>query len=129
MEQITTGKLTLYKPIKGTTMSNIIDHDGEISTGEVIYEREVAQTTEQPKFKPGNTPYTQYGNQTLNANIHWYQIVQEILAHYTQEQLVDEAGIMPANLRKILVQNYRKLNFKTGAKLLAIHSRFHPEQY
>lgn len=99
------------------------------TASEVIYQREDNSKKTQPEFKPGNTPYTQFGNETLNANIHWYQIIQDILAHYTQEQLVDEAGITPANLRKILAQHYKKLNFKMGAKLLAIHSRFYPEQY
>ena len=111
-------------------MSNKInDQDGEIPAVEVVYDRETIQATEQPEFKPGETPYTQFGNETLNANIHWYQVVEEILAHYTQEQLVDEAGITPANLRKILAQNYRQLNFKMGARLLAIHCRFFPERY
>jgi DNA-directed RNA polymerase subunit H (RpoH/RPB5) len=111
-------------------MSNeIIDQDDQTPIGEVVYDREIVQVTEQPEFKPGNTPYTQFGNQTLNANIHWHLIVEEILAHYTQEQLVDEAGIKPASLPKILKQNYRRLNFKTGAKLLSIHSQLYPQLY
>ena len=111
-------------------MSNEIDKDSnEISLSEVIYQREPTSTTKQPTFKPGDTPYTQYGNETLNANVLWYQIVEEILAHYPQEQLVAETGLVPANITKIRNQNYRRLNFRAGAKLLAIHSRFYPEKY
>ena len=99
------------------------------SIDEISYQRDPKEVKQLPKFKPGNTPHTQYGNQTLNANIPWQRIVQEIQVHYTLEQLVNEAGIPPANLRKILREDYRKLSFKMGAKLLTIHARFYPEQY
>ena len=99
-----------------------------ITTSEVIYQREEISTKKQPEFKPGNTPYTQYGNETLNANVLWYQVVNEILAHCTQEQLVAETGLISANMTKIRNQNYRRLNFRTGAKLLAIHCQLYPEQ-
>ena len=103
--------------------------NNDINQDNIIYDRTSTLFNDQPEFKPSNTPYTQLGNETLNANILWYQVINEILLHYTQEQLVDEAGITPINLRKILNQNYRKLNFKTGAQLLSIHCRFYPEQY
>ena len=99
------------------------------TTRAVIYQRATTQIQAVPEFKPGNTPYTQLGNETLNANIYWPQIIQDILAHYTQQQLITETGLTSANMLKINQQNYRKLNFKMGAKLLAIHCRFYPEQY
>lgn len=95
----------------------------------VIYQRDLPPPSVLPEFKPGSTPYTQYGNETLNANIPWYQIIQEILTHYTQEQLLEETGLVNNDLLEILNQNYCKLNFKMGAKLLRIHSCFYPEQY
>lgn len=104
------------------------EHNNEINHGKVIYQRDPNIAIDEPKFKPGNTPYTQFGNETLNANVPWYRIVQEILAHYTQEQLVKETGITSANITKILRQNYRKLNFKRGAQLLSIHARLFADQ-
>ena len=96
---------------------------------QVVYEREVAQSIPAPEFKPDNTPYTQYGNETLNANVLWYQVIQEILVHKTQEQLANEVGTPLTNIMKIMKQNYRKLNFRTGARILGVHCSLYPAQY
>jgi hypothetical protein len=111
-------------------MSDITnDQDNVIEKTKIVYDREKNSKKKQPAFKPGKTPHTQLGHETLNANIPWPHIIEELQAHYTQEKLVNEAGITPANLQNILAENYSKLTFKIGAKLLMLHSRFYPEQY
>ena len=98
-------------------------------SGEVIYQRDSQPSENAPEFKPGNTPHTQYGNQILNANVPWPEIINEIQARYTQEQLMKETGVTADNLLNILNQDYSKLNFRTGARILGVHSRFFPELY
>lgn len=90
-------------------MSNVIDdQDDEFSESD--YEREIDQAA-------------------ANFHLPWQRIIQDILAHYTQEQLVDEAGLTPANLLEILNKNQAKLRFRIGAKLFAIHCRLCPAEY
>jgi hypothetical protein len=107
----------------------MIDNRNDNENGQVVYERGAEQSTPTPEFKPGNTPHTQFGNQTLNANVPWDQVVQEILVHKNQQELAVDLGMPLANVTKILKQNYRKLNFKTGARILMIHCNFYPAQY
>ena len=107
-----------------------IEPDYETKLGKVVYQRHIAQATLEPEFKPGDTPETQFGNETLNGNIDWSKIVEEMIqVHYTQEQLVTETGISEKILKKIINKNYKRLSFRNGARLLAIHSRFYPKQY
>ena len=106
----------------------ILNEPSRLSS-EVIYQRDSQPSENAPEFKPGNTPHTQLGNETLNANIPWQEIVQQIQAHYTQEQLIEETGVTTENLLNILNQDYSKLNFRTGARILGVHCRFFPEQY
>ena len=107
----------------------IILNETSLVSNKVVYQRDSQQSEAVPAFKPGKTPHTQYGDEMLNANVPWQEILQELQAHYTQERLVDEAGVSPANLLKILKGNYSDLNFRTGARILGVHSRLFPEQY
>ena len=107
-----------------------IETEIQNTLGDVVYQRDLAQATPQPEFKPGDTPHTQLGNQTLNGNVPWSSIVEEIFqACYTQEQLLAETGITAKDLQKISHNNYKKLSFRSGARLLRVHSMFYPEQY
>ena len=107
----------------------MVDKINDNEESQVVYEREIAQSIPAPEFKPGNTPHTQFGNEILNANVPWDQVVQEILTHKTQEQLANEVGTPLANIAKILKHNYRKLNFRTGARILTVHCHLYPAQY
>ena len=107
----------------------MIDDSNDNENDQVIYERGAKESTSTPEFKPGNTPHTQFGNQTLNANVPWDQVVQAILVHKTQAELANEVGTPLINVLKILKQNYRKLNFRTGARILSVHCRLYPAQY
>ena len=98
--------------------------------GDVTYQRDIAQATLEPEFKPGDTPETQFGNQTLNGNIDWSNIIAEIIqARYTQVQLITESGLSAIQLQNITNKNYNGLSFRAGARLLTVHSRSYPEQY
>ena len=103
--------------------------DTDTNQDSIIYDRTSMLYGEQPVFKPGKTPYTQYGNETLNANVPWNLIVQEIQAHYTQERLIAETGVTPTTLRKIYKGNYNSLDFRTGARILGVHCLLYPSQY
>ena len=111
--------------------SNINDKNEPTSSsyGKIIYDREQSSITNQPEFKPGNTPHTQYGDKILNGNVPWSKIIEEIQAHYTQERLVKKTGVTPATLRKISKGNYSSLDFRTGAKILGVHCLLYPSQY
>jgi hypothetical protein len=116
----------LNEPVKS---NEVADQPANQLGGKIIYQRNAEPTEKQPEFKPGNTPHTQYGDETLNGNVPWQSIVQEIQAHYTQEQLIEESGVKPVNLLNILKQDYSKLDFRTGARILGVHSRLFPEHY
>jgi hypothetical protein len=108
---------------------DILNNETTRLSSEVVYQRDSELSESLPEFKPGKTPHTQYGNQILNGNIPWPEIIEEIQAHYTQERLVKETGVSPATLRKISQGNYDRLDFRTGAKILGVHCLFYPEQY
>ena len=107
----------------------MVDKINDNEHGQVIYERGAELSTPPPEFKPGNTPHTQFGNETLNGNVPWDQVVQAILIHKTQIQLATEVGTTLSNVLRILKQDYGKLNFRTGAQILTIHSNLYPAQY
>jgi hypothetical protein len=114
-------------------MSNdttIFEPETNTPIGDVTYQRDIAQATPQPEFKPGEKPYTNFGNETLNGTIEWHSIVNDIIpAHYTQTQLVTESGLSANQLHRIINKDYDELTFRAGARLLMVHSRFYPEQY
>ena len=104
--------------------------DTNTTIGDITYQRDIAQATPQPEFKSGNTPHTRLGDETLNGNINWCNIVNDIIpAHYTQVQLITESGLSANQLQNITNKNYNELSFRAGARLLTVHSRFYPEQY
>jgi hypothetical protein len=97
---------------------------------EVVYQRGQNNGEAQPEFKPGNTPHTQYGNEVLNANVPWDQVVSEILTRdYTIAALAEEIKSTTSVLIKILKQDFSMLNFRTGARILGIHCQLFPEKF
>jgi hypothetical protein len=96
----------------------------------IVYQRGQNDSETQPEFKPGSTPHTQYGNETLNANVPWDQIVIEILmCDYTIAGLAEEIKSTTSVLNKILRHDFSALNFRTGARILGVHCQLFPEKF
>jgi hypothetical protein len=97
---------------------------------EVVYQRGVTDIDKQPEFKPGNTPHTKLGDEMLNANVPWHEIVSQILTrNYTIGRLAEEVKTNIASLNKILKEDFSELNFRTGARILGVHCVLFPETF
>tara|TARA_R110000868_G_scaffold158036_3_gene385813 strand:+ start:69295 stop:69597 length:303 start_codon:yes stop_codon:yes gene_type:complete len=83
------------------------------------------------EFKPGATPSTNLGNEVLNHNIPWSEVVQDIIktGYYTLAMLADKIDTKPIILNAIADGDDSNLDFKTGAKLLSVHCRLYPDVY
>lgn len=98
--------------------------------GEVVYDRETVQISAQPEFKPGDTPHTQFGDEMLNFNVPWDQIVVEILTRdYTIAALAEKIQSTTSVVNKILKGDFSTLNFRTGARILGVHTELFPEKF
>tara|TARA_R110000868_G_scaffold410505_1_gene698711 strand:- start:211 stop:513 length:303 start_codon:yes stop_codon:yes gene_type:complete len=82
-----------------------------------------------PKFKPGNTPSVRLGNEELNANIPWGQILQSILPRYPLDILAEKLNTSTSALKALQNNDISSLDFRTGAKLLAVHCCVFPALY
>ena len=98
--------------------------------GEIVYDRATEQAKPGPEFKPGDTPYLQFGDEWLNWGVSWNEIIRAILKHgYSLSQLADEAQSTVFILTRVLKCDFSTLNFRTGARLLSVHSAICPEEY
>ena len=121
------GKFNNLLTTKGKTMKDEINVT-EAPT--VIYQRGQNDGEKQPEFKPGTTPHTQYGDEMLNANVPWHEIVGQILTrNYTIGRLAEEVKTSIAALNKILKEDFSELNFRTGARILGVHCVLFPETF
>jgi hypothetical protein len=101
-----------------------------IEASEVVYQRGQNDSEQEPEFKPGNTPHTQYGSETLNANVPWDQVVIEILTRdYTIAALAEKIKSTTSVVNKVLQQDFSTLNFRTGARILGVHCQLFPENF
>lgn len=83
-----------------------------------------------PAFKPGNTPHLQYGKEILNDGVRWDEMVLEVINKGCSAPLLAEKmNLDLAVIMDISRRDYSALDFKTGAKLCAIHCGFYPEKY
>ena len=105
----------------------------EIKTTEaatVVYQRGQNDSETQPEFKPGSAPHAQYGDEVLNANVPWDQVVSEILTRdYTIAALAEEIKGTTSVIIKILKRDFSALNFRTGARILGVHCQLFPEKF
>ena len=75
-----------------------------------------------PAFKPGNTPHLQYGNQVLNDNVCWDEVIHELCLHgLSMAEIATRLDVDVDVVQTAAKRNYAQLNFKTGARLLALH--------
>jgi lambda repressor-like predicted transcriptional regulator len=88
-------------------------------TDEAITQRPV-------EFKPGNKPYLVFGNEVLNNNMPWHDILTELLA--TSGMSLSELSVRlettVSTLCNVVNGNECPLTFKQGARLLTLHERY-----
>ena len=78
-----------------------------------------------PEFKPGNTPYMQYGNQVLNENVAWNEVISDLCSHgLSMVEIAVRLDVDVCVVQAVTKENYAQLNFKTGARLLALHMQY-----
>ena len=76
------------------------------------------------EFKSGNTPYLQYGNEILNNNVPWDELVQAILDKgQTIKQIANYAETEINIIENVLQQSYQGLTFRAGARIVALHHK------
>ena len=75
-----------------------------------------------PEFKPGNKPYLVFGNEVLNNNIPWSEVLNDILAKpdMSISKVAAELGTSINMLRSVVDGNSCPITFKQGAILLAM---------
>lgn len=82
------------------------------------------------EFKPGDEPHCKFGNQVLNANVPWDEVVAELRAKKCSiAEIAEYAECDISVIFSVLKQDYSCLNFRTGARLITLHHRFYAEQY
>src|SRR3989338_1665190 len=83
-----------------------------------------------PEFKPGNKPYTAFGNEMLNANVAWDELVRELMdAGKTKQEIADYAECPVNIIYKIMNRDFEGLFFRAGARIITMHSRAYPTKY
>lgn len=89
---------------------------------------DINQANKISEFKPGDTPHYEYDGVVLNANVDWQQVILELQqAGQAPQEIADYAECNVNLINNILNKNYDGLNFRTGARLIALHVRHYPE--
>lgn len=80
-------------------------------------------TTTKPEFKPGNKPYLVFGNEILNNNIPWSEVLCDLImkAELTLTDIAARLETTVDVLEMLLKTGESKLGFKQSARLLTIH--------
>ena len=79
------------------------------------------KTSVQLEFKPGDTPWLEYGGEVLNGNVNWVETIKAVLSQgYTESSLAQQLELTLSHIEAILKGDISVLNFKRGARLLAI---------
>ena len=81
-----------------------------------------------PEFKPGKTPWLQYGKEILNGNTDWVKKTNDILnAGYGCKSLARRMDLSEAEIQKVSNGDISPLDFKLGARLLTIEEEVFPD--
>ena len=76
-----------------------------------------------PVFKPGNTPHMKYGNEMINANVPWNEVISDLCSYgVTMAEIAAHLEVELSVVQAAVKQNYTGLSFKMGARLLAMHA-------
>lgn len=77
-----------------------------------------------PAFKPGNTPHMQYGNEIINANVPWNEVINELCSSgLSMTEIAAHLDVELSVVQAATTRNYSRLSFKAGARLLTIHAQ------
>ena len=82
--------------------------------------------TIKPDFKPGNKPYLVFGNEVLNNNIPWSEVLNDLVSK-AELAIADIAARLETTrevLENLLKTGECGLGFKQGARLLTIHDLY-----
>jgi hypothetical protein len=87
------------------------------------------KTNTLPEFKPGNTPYLKFGNEILNDNMPWRDMLDELLAKsdLTPSAIASFLDTTVSNLDDVINGNGCPLAFKQGAALVSLWRQCHHE--
>jgi hypothetical protein len=82
-----------------------------------------------PKFKPGNTPYLKFGDEILNDNLPWRDMLDELLAKsdLTPSAIASFLDTTVSNLHDVVNGNDCPLAFKQGAALVSLWRQCHDD--
>ena len=81
-------------------------------------------------FRPGNKPSLDYCGEQLNAKVAWKQVLKDLFKNGMDKLSIKQySGINEKILIAISLNEYDRLSFKQGARLLSLHSQFYPEYY
>ena len=80
-----------------------------------------------PEFKPGNKPYLKFGNEILNDNLPWADILNEVLTKsgLNLSQIAGKLNTSINNLNNIVNGNACPLTLKQGAILLSLQNKYY----
>lgn len=89
------------------------------------------QQTIKAEFKPGDKPYLIFGNEILNNNIPWSEVLRALVTktELTVEEIASRLSTTVEILNKLLATGECALGFKQGARLLTIHDKYFPCQF
>ena len=77
-----------------------------------------------PAFKPGSTPHMQYGNEMINANVPWNEVISDLCSHgLSMVEIATRLDVDFSVIQAVAAKNYSRLNFKAGARLLTMHAQ------
>lgn len=79
-----------------------------------------------PEFKPGNKPYLVFGNEILNNNIPWSEVLRDLVIK-VELTVIDIAAQLETTvgvLKTLLKTGECGLGFKQAARLLTIHDKY-----
>ena len=82
----------------------------------------VKMKSKQPDFKPGDKPYTKFGNDVLNKDVAWHELVSELMRKKQSiTSIATYADCSIQTMNDLLSQKFRGLNFRSGARLITLH--------
>jgi hypothetical protein len=79
-----------------------------------------------PEFKPGDKPFLKFGNEILNDNMPWLDMLNELLnsTELTPVQIASCLELSTNHLQKFVNGNECPISFKQGALFMSIYKNY-----